>query len=996
MAAVMDALPVRLRRTLSFGSKDEIIFQKQRVNIQQHPQFQEKTYLHPQLNIKAKTSLTDALQLETSGNDSFLKFTCKLDEECRRRSKTFTPPVVEKPAVQAREETVEDLPVRNWGDEPQVSTPDLASGQPLTYSYDNTSNLYLIQSSSESTPLPYNMLDSYDRPLYKTDDLAQSPNLSYLLKQDEQISLPFGKSEQTQKKRMEKPLKDSYTPSNYDNPYATHSGMYSPFTRAEDAQSQSPSKPLKGVDASSHGKNWTSELIDLVMMKDTLHKFKRLSQLANDFNYAASAYTKIIVSEYCLPYEQKTIKPVAIGGVAGGSKYIVQGILFKFALDAALAPGVWMYGGNRRSDEDAIHAASNELRGLEAMWSRYLPDLHFPLMTIVDYKGFRVVAVSVLPLDNTTLIYGSNDAGRTVHADVPEFNELMKTVGNALFLEEHHVGKHRHATVFGPGDIEGHLGLDGRFYALDFARLSPPEAPSQDPEVRKSKPRTVFYQLLRFEFLMKYGAVTGKRLCSDAFTAWDTTDYTEAKRHAENVREATDYLYNVVIPDFARDLVANGDVGDYMSGSFKSMQQAMGLVANHAVHVSGINMRHLGRIRSNVTCPKIRHLLLVACLARTLKSIIFEQMRERMQELNVPTNTPFQEVVSSHLMFLLGYKPKCDGGDCKDGGDKNSDKNTLVDTKIASKFAAGPLSVAHTTKDVKDDSGSDGKSHNIVFSCSQDYARSSYWKMLKVRMMDKFLCVLSKDEVASDYLLYDKVDIRLLIFYLLDICHIRLSRPARQELAVPTPRLPPHPVTKELVFEPPMNIIFVEEDVKSLKARAKYLYCMLYAVGMGQLLLAKSRNVEKVEFRPKLRLLKRARETLLQVHRQIPLCPLILAHMGEAIFEEAVLLSKCHNEDSALLKKMCTRFEKAQGEFERAMEAVRKVGCMPAILEGLYTSCLETHIGCCEGTCTEGDGHVELLKKQIVELKGEVGSEKIKSVTCSKDWSLISGRGKKQ
>jgi hypothetical protein len=30
---------------------------------------------------------------------------------------------------------------------------------------------------------------------------------------------------------------------------------------------------------------------------------------------------------------KKTIQPVAVGGVAGGEKFIVHGILFKFAVD---------------------------------------------------------------------------------------------------------------------------------------------------------------------------------------------------------------------------------------------------------------------------------------------------------------------------------------------------------------------------------------------------------------------------------------------------------------------------------------------------------------------------------------------------------------------------------------------------------------------------------------------------------------------------------------
>ena len=33
------------------------------------------------------------------------------------------------------------------------------------------------------------------------------------------------------------------------------------------------------------------------------------------------------------------------------------------------------------------------------------------MMALVDYRGFRLIAMSVLPLQSDSLIYGSNDAG---------------------------------------------------------------------------------------------------------------------------------------------------------------------------------------------------------------------------------------------------------------------------------------------------------------------------------------------------------------------------------------------------------------------------------------------------------------------------------------------------------------------------------------------------------------------------------------------------------
>jgi hypothetical protein len=43
-------------------------------------------------------------------------------------------------------------------------------------------------------------------------------------------------------------------------------------------------------------------------------------------------YAKILIGEACLPDAQKSIKPIDLGGVAGGTKYVVQDILFKYVI----------------------------------------------------------------------------------------------------------------------------------------------------------------------------------------------------------------------------------------------------------------------------------------------------------------------------------------------------------------------------------------------------------------------------------------------------------------------------------------------------------------------------------------------------------------------------------------------------------------------------------------------------------------------------------------
>lgn len=68
--------------------------------------------------------------------------------------------------------------------------------------------------------------------------------------------------------------------------------------------------------------------------------------------------------------------------------------LFKFARD-------WkqIYGG----DSNAGKAAGHELLCVKSVLQLEVPDIFTPLITIIDYAGFRITAVSLLPIDSTTL-----------------------------------------------------------------------------------------------------------------------------------------------------------------------------------------------------------------------------------------------------------------------------------------------------------------------------------------------------------------------------------------------------------------------------------------------------------------------------------------------------------------------------------------------------------------------------------------------------------------
>jgi hypothetical protein len=86
----------------------------------------------------------------------------------------------------------------------------------------------------------------------------------------------------------------------------------------------------------SGDRDWNAEFQTLLEMEDGVEKYALLRALYSDFCYAALSYGSIIISERHLPVDQKTIRPVSLGGHAGGEKYLVQSIIFKVKIIGVL------------------------------------------------------------------------------------------------------------------------------------------------------------------------------------------------------------------------------------------------------------------------------------------------------------------------------------------------------------------------------------------------------------------------------------------------------------------------------------------------------------------------------------------------------------------------------------------------------------------------------------------------------------------------------------
>jgi Clustered mitochondria/Translation initiation factor eIF3 subunit 135 len=463
------------------------------------------------------------------------------------------------------------------------------------------------------------------------------------------------------------------------------------------SQTQIQSQTQVNSNSNIGGRNWTEELIQLMRLNTdgasvgrALGKFESLASLANDFLETATMYGRIIINE---AYSStKTIAPCNVGGIAGGAKYIVQEILFKFAFDSQLDNGQFMYGGSAApSIHAAMKAAGGELRSLQhfAAASMDMNEMHLPLMALVDYRGFRLIALSVLPISDATLAFGSSDGGASYRNSCAQLADSCNAACARLHLKPHSPPCDNSIKIVGPGDLEGHEVGEGdarRFYCVDFGRLFPPEAPLASV-AKHTPPRSIFFRFLRPELVR--GAATP--LCSDALTGWTVND-PHSKEHAREVADATRWLHESIVVEFARKVLDRLAAGKRLDDEHRMLGVDAELKASRApcfywprpsystklasvpngrelvlmLHSRGINLRHCGLVHAASRRLSARRALLNEAVARALKNELRARLRATAERVRVASDTPFKRIYVDFFNELLLSSGS-------DGGDNDSD-----------------------------------------------------------------------------------------------------------------------------------------------------------------------------------------------------------------------------------------------------------------------------------------------------------------------------------
>lgn len=366
---------------------------------------------------------------------------------------------------------------------------------------------------------------------------------------------------------------------------------------------------------------------------EMIEAYSDLICLIEDFLSAAQSYGRIIISEAHLPPEQKTVQPTRIGGVIGGQKYLVHGILFKFSTDC-----MNIFGGTDDADAISAKISGHELKGLLACMNCAPADLSLPLIALVDYKGFRLIAMSQLPISQETLAVGSGDGGITVVSRNAVLSEKMSQMGRSLNLKGHLVGASQEGSEFlyTPVDLEGHVGRDRAFYLCDFSRMMPPETP------QKGSKQTYLYQLLRREFV----SALKIPLSSDAFSQF-TKMQPEHERDNEEVEQATSLLFKEIIPRTAQEL------DQLLQANVK--KSILSFRLSPVLHSHGVNVRHLFRVLEHCQSSAARALIWVEMVARVVVGDIRDKLRRttRIMPLSM-VETHYLAVLCARINVIFG------------------------------------------------------------------------------------------------------------------------------------------------------------------------------------------------------------------------------------------------------------------------------------------------------------------------------------------------------
>ncbi|XP_023527346.1 clustered mitochondria protein-like isoform X2 [Cucurbita pepo subsp. pepo] len=327
------------------------------------------------------------------------------------------------------------------------------------------------------------------------------------------------------------------------------------------------------------------------------------------------------------------------------------------------------------SEQATYASANNDLKGTQAYQEADVPGLYNLAMAIIDHRGHRVVAQSVLPGilqgdKSDSLLYGSVDNGKKINWN-EEFHAKVLEAAKRLHLKEHSV-LDASGNVFklaAPVECKGIVGSDDRHYLLDLMRVTPRDANYTGPGSRfcilRPELITAFCQAQAADQLKSKVECEGASIVdspqvadggkqeeevsavtsvgSDTSKDKKTEDLKESSQSQNeiffnpnvltefklagseeeieedknNVRGASMFLTDVVLPKFIQDLCT------------LEVSPMDGQTLTEALHAQGINVRYIGKVAEGTKhLPHLWDLCSNEIAVRSAKHILKDVLRD--------------------------------------------------------------------------------------------------------------------------------------------------------------------------------------------------------------------------------------------------------------------------------------------------------------------------------------------------------------------------------
>nr|CAB3231841.1 clustered mitochondria protein homolog [Phallusia mammillata] len=220
-------------------------------------------------------------------------------------------------------------------------------------------------------------------------------------------------------------------------------------------------------------RDWNEELaatreLPRNSLPERLLRERAMFKVHSDFVAAATRGAMMVVDGNVM-----AINP---GDARNMRMYIWNNVFFSLGFD--VRDHYKDFGGNHA----AFYAPCADLAGVKAYNTLDIEGLHTLGTVVVDYRGYRVTAQSIIPgilerEQEQSVVYGSIDFGKTAQTHA-KYTELLSKTTKALHVLPHHIqcgDEDKSVELHSSLECKGIIGNDQRHYILDLLKTFPPD-----------------------------------------------------------------------------------------------------------------------------------------------------------------------------------------------------------------------------------------------------------------------------------------------------------------------------------------------------------------------------------------------------------------------------------------------------------------------------------------------------------------------------------------